>query len=470
MPAGLVQSVPLDRTALAYSQAHVEPGANPVITTASARWSYAASLPLGVDPAEGPNLAVEARLRVVEGKVGVGVLAADERSFVVEKQVEANDGLGACVVLRLPHPAVVGPLIVRNASESGPSKAVLEEVAICRLAPSSSERDFAAGGASEPTDAELPRLVRSLEYLRPLVPYPGWRFDSDWYNADFSFQTRRRLWEYCRSKNWDIAVDLPWYDGLRIELPLLSDAGRQLFVSGCIDPNELSFLEALLKPEMVFVDVGAHLGLYTLYAAGRAAAVWSFEPSSREFAGLRRNIERNKLSGVHAMQLALGSGDRDAELRVAASMHSGQNTLRSFSHAGVVAERVETVGVRRLDRFADEHNLGRIDVIKVDVEQTEHEVFQGAGEILRSMQPWLLLEVSDATSLSHRTHGVELFELLHSFGYVFHAFDHRTGLLVDAAAGHQAGNLVASPARRPLPDDVMAPRRYYFGNSVGAGL
>ncbi|MEX2301079.1 MAG: FkbM family methyltransferase [Bryobacterales bacterium] len=454
---------------LAYSQAHIEHGAKLVITTASERWSYAASLRLGVDPEEGPDLAVEARLRVLEGEIGVGVLAADERSFVVEADAAANNGLGACLFLRLPCPPVVGPLIVRNVSASGPSKAVLEAVSICRLPAPSGLPESAARGASEPTPDEVPGLVRSLEYLRPLVPYPGWRFDSDWNNSDFSFQTRRRLWEYCFSKGWNIAVDLPWYGGQRIELPLLSDAGRQLFIGGCIDPNELAFLDAILKPEMVFADVGAHLGLYTLFAARRTAAVCAFEPSSREYACLQRNIERNKLRGVQALQLALGNADTMAEMRIANSIHSGQNTLHSFSHEGVVAERVETVEVRRLDRLVEEHNLRRIDVLKVDVERSEPEVFQGASEILHSMQPWLVLEVTD-TPGGQKTRSLALFELLHGFGYVFYAFDLRSGLLVEAPPNHRAGNLVAGPSRRPLPEDVMTPHRYYFENSGDAEL
>jgi FkbM family methyltransferase len=460
--ADSVRSVRLDRAELAYGEAGLEPGAQPVITTAAQAWSYAASLPLGVDPAAGADLAVEVRLRVLEGTVGVGVLAADEQSFVVEKMASANHGLGTCLVLRLPCPPVVGPLIVRNGSESGPSKAVLEQVMICRLPPSLPPGPAAGNRASEPSQADVPRLVQSLEYLRPLVPYPGWHFDSDWNNPDFSFQTRRRLWEYCLAKRWDVVVDLPWYGGLRVELPLLSDAGRQLFVSGCIDPNEFAFLDAILTPEMVFVDVGAHLGLYSLFAARRTSAVWAFEPSSREIARLQRNLQRNNLTWVQAEQLALGDAEKTTELLIADAMHSGQNTLHSFSHAGVVSDSVETVEMRRLDHLVEQRGLERLDVLKVDAERSEMEVFEGASRVLRSLQPLLLLEVSPASSASNENRALELREFLYGFGYVFYEFDRRTGLLVGAAENHPAGNLVAVPSRKPLPEDALTARRYYF--------
>jgi FkbM family methyltransferase len=465
--ARVVQAVRLDQASLAYSEARLEPGAEPRITTAPEQWSYAISLPLGVDPAGGPDLAVEARLRVLEGKAGIGVLAGDERSFLVEEEVAANHGLGVCLLLRLPSPPVVGPLIVRNVSAAGRSKVVLEKVTICRLPPAwQVVEESGTGAASEPGRDELPGLVRSLEYLRPLVPYPGWHFDSDWNNPDFSFQTRRRLWEYCLARQWDIVADLPWYGGQRVEIPLLSDAGRQLFVSGCIDPNELAFLDAILQPDMVFVDVGAHLGLYTMYAAQRTAAVWAFEPSSREFGRLRRNLERNRLSDVQALPLALGNTDGRAELHIADPMHSGQNTLHSFSHEGVRSEHAETVEVVRLDRFVDERNLQRLDVLKVDTEQSELQVFEGAAEVLRALQPWLLLEVNPASSDSARNSGLALRELLYRCGYRFYQFDRRTGLPVEVLADHQGGNLVAGPAQRPLPQDAMIARRYYFSNGA----
>ncbi len=467
-PAGAVevptiQSVALGKAVLAYAEARLQPGVEPLITTAAQQWSYAVSLPLGVDPAGGADLAVEARLRVLQGKVGVGVLAADEKSFLVEKSVTANGGQSASVVLRLPCPPVIGPLIVRNVSEKGLSQAVLEQVAIRRLPPLEAGEKSAAW--SEPTRDELPALVRSLEYLRPLVPYPGWQFDSDWNNPDFSFQTRRRLWEYCLSRHWDIVVELPWYGGQRIELPLLSDAGRQLFVGGCIDPNEFAFLDAILDPEMVFVDVGAHLGLYTLFAARRAAAVWAFEPSSREFARLESNLRRGGLSGVQVLRRAVGNADKTAQLQIAHAMHSGQNTLHAFSHSGVVSESVETVEVERLDRFAREHELRRLDVLKVDAEQSELEVLEGAREILGSLQPWVLVEMNPAPDAGPRNREVSAF--LGGLGYRFYQFDRGNGRLIEAHGGDAGANLVARPARRSLPDGGQTLRRYYFGNGAG---
>jgi len=71
---------------------------------------------------------------------------------------------------------------------------------------------------------------------------------------------------------------------------------------------ELLYLERVLSPGKVFVDAGANFGIYTLLASkivGEAGRVISFEPSSRVFPVLRRNITLNGFKNVLAFPIAL---------------------------------------------------------------------------------------------------------------------------------------------------------------------
>src|SRR3981081_1239453 len=71
---------------------------------------------------------------------------------------------------------------------------------------------------------------------------------------------------------------------------------------------ELDYLKQILSPGMTFVDAGACYGIYTLAASkmvGQQGRVIAFEPASRVFRVLRKNIELNGLTNVLAYPLAL---------------------------------------------------------------------------------------------------------------------------------------------------------------------
>ena len=81
---------------------------------------------------------------------------------------------------------------------------------------------------------------------------------------------------------------------------------------------------------MVFVDVGANDGYYTLFAArrvGPSGRVVAAEPSSRERAHLQRNLGRNGLDNVSVVPAAIGAAAGLADLHLAHGVHAGHNTL-----------------------------------------------------------------------------------------------------------------------------------------------
>jgi hypothetical protein len=130
------------------------------------------------------------------------------------------------------------------------------------------------------TSEEMFDRARSLAVVRPLVPYAGWTFGADFDNPDLAFRMRRQIWEYCNERKLEVPFVFDWYDGLRLNLYLGNDLSRQLFIAGCVEPNEFAFLAQILCPGMVFIDAGANDGLFTLFASRR---VWP----GRDGVGLR---------------------------------------------------------------------------------------------------------------------------------------------------------------------------------------
>jgi FkbM family methyltransferase len=302
------------------------------------------------------------------------------------------------------------------------------------------------------SESELIAIAESIAFLRPLVPYPKWRFDADLANPDLAFQLRRWIWEYCEARKHEIPIVTPWHSGTRLRLFLGNDTSRQIYVAGCIDPNEFAFIDRFLQPGMTFLDVGANEGVYSIFAAkrvGRRGTVWAFEPSTRELARLQHNLDLNHLT-ARIFPLALSDYAGQAELTIAEDNHAGQNTLGAFAYE-IEAERKDLVEVRPLDDILETNPLSRLDLMKVDVEGAELRLFRGAVATLRKYRPVLLFEVAE-NSLRHQgATRQEVLDFLRAENYLFSNFDPSNGLACTALPGIFDDNMIAVPAEQALP-------------------
>lgn len=138
------------------------------------------------------------------------------------------------------------------------------------------------------------------------------------------------------------------------------------------EAEEHALIAPLLAPEMVFVDIGANVGTYSLFVAARAgpgARVIAFEPHPRTFAKLAYNLAANGASTVDARNLAIAG-------------EAGTMTLYSdgggnVGHASLLREGAgevrggETVEVAPLADVLAQSDVEAIDLLKIDVEGYE---------------------------------------------------------------------------------------------------
>lgn len=308
----------------------------------------------------------------------------------------------------------------------------------------------------ELTAAETEQLTRELTWIRPFGPYPGWRFDCAWTNPAMAPQLRRAIWTYHRDHAPETPLVLDWYDDLRVQTYWGSDESKQLYVGGCIEPNEFVFLADFLQPGMVFFDIGANNGLFTLFASrrvGHLGWVWAFEPSRREFARLQTNLCLNQLANVRAESIAIANYNDTAEMKIAEGQHAGHNTLGCFGHPTDLL-RMEVVHVRSLDRVVADAGLHRIDFIKIDAEGAEYAILDGARTVLREIGPVLLLELFPAALRHQGSDPAAILAILREFDYLVYAFDPATGGPVLTTDDPWEGNIIAAP--RGVP--IMTPR------------
>lgn len=265
-----------------------------------------------------------------------------------------------------------------------------------------------------------------LPATRPKIrPDPGWGYGSGVGEA-----VRRRAWK--RLKRPTLAR---WLYGLRLYLYPGNETSRLLFLTGYYEPNQFYALDKILQAGMTFIDVGANMGLYTLFAAkkvGRRGAVLAIEPSSRDFQRLKANVEENALTNVRLLQVAVSDRQTEAELLVAEEEHSGHNTLGAFGYKDVALRGRERVRVERLDDIVQREGLESVDVIKMDIEGAEFLALQGTRKTLTRYRPLLLIELSDTTLKHQGCNSQQVWELLTEIGYSIYAYDDKIGLPVPA--------------------------------------
>jgi len=234
---------------------------------------------------------------------------------------------------------------------------------------------------------------------------------------------RRAVPSLCR-------VTVPYDDGQsQIHADLRTPLGLGLYRYGHRDAD-IQLVGRLLAPGDVFVDGGAHVGLFTLVAAKRVGAsgrVIAFEPAGEVRQKLLQNVELNGFAQVTVKPLALSSEPGQASFRVFELSGSGLNHLGPAADEG---GRVETVEVTTLDAVLEPAERARVAVVKLDLEGAEHAALRGAAGLLASAHPELLLEI-EASHLTRMGTSVEAVEsLLRTHGYTFY----RTGLDADGTA------------------------------------
>jgi FkbM family methyltransferase len=138
------------------------------------------------------------------------------------------------------------------------------------------------------------------------------------------------------------------------------------------------------RPDGVFVDVGANMGVLTIALArsvGPNGRVVSIEPAPDNFKNLEANVRLNKCTNVVQLNFACSSSDYAGALlapldRRSTGLYSLGGSIYELSQDSVAAQ------VRRLDGLLRSLNVKRIDLLKIDVEGAETEVLIGAGDYL----------------------------------------------------------------------------------------
>ena len=178
---------------------------------------------------------------------------------------------------------------------------------------------------------------------------------------------------------------------------------REIYLRGVWDEGVGGAVRSKIKPGVLFVDVGAHVGYYSLLAASLGAHVIALEPNPPVFEALEANIALNGFS-IDARMIGVGEHSGSAILHTACDSNPGAATLRAVD--GTQCE----IQLDRLDHILTEAPT----LMKLDVEGSEVAALRGAGDRLG---PFVIVEVSEFSLLEMGSSKDELFDLMGRKGY-----------------------------------------------------
>ena len=237
----------------------------------------------------------------------------------------------------------------------------------------------------------------------------------------------------CRRDDW------VWVNrrGLNWWLDLGEGIDLSIYLLGQFEPRLLSAYRRMVTYGDVVLDIGANIGAHTLplgRCVGKSGRVIAFEPTTAAFDRLRRNVEANPELAARIVTEQIMLCDDDGMKpppRLYASWPLHGDAPRHELHLGVA---METTGAKckTLDTVMADRGIGRVSLIKLDVDGHEMEVLRGARRTLARYRPRIIMELAEYSPAAHSDTPNEMLEFLREFGY---RFSDLSGRSIETAEG-----------------------------------
>ncbi|MGI0010743.1 MAG: FkbM family methyltransferase [Nitrosopumilaceae archaeon] len=126
-----------------------------------------------------------------------------------------------------------------------------------------------------------------------------------------------------------------------------------------------------IRKNDIIIDIGAHVGFFTIYAARQApkGKIYAFEPYSKSFNFLRKNIEMNKLGNVITENCAVLKNSGTATLFIDRDFAISNTLFGDETHL-----EKETVTTISMQDIFDKYQIRQVDLLKLDCEGAEFEI------------------------------------------------------------------------------------------------
>ena len=192
------------------------------------------------------------------------------------------------------------------------------------------------------------------------------------------------------------------------------------YYCGLHEFEDMSFLLHYLRPQDLFVDVGANVGSYTILASGHSGChSISFEPVPNTFEHLMENIRFNSINDkVDAYNIAIGS--EEGIINFTTGLDAGNHVVNDSNTDHTIEVKIQT-----LDKALSSQSPV---FIKIDVEGYEYKVLEGAVKVLQNSSLQVLVIEQSTPDKTFGQNNLTIEQLLFENGFklfTYHPWDRK---------------------------------------------
>ena len=201
--------------------------------------------------------------------------------------------------------------------------------------------------------------------------------------------------------------------GFYMKVNPLLDYGVEssLYYTGTYEKGTLHIMKQLLREGDTFVDVGANIGLMSVYASRivkQSGKVYAYEPHPETREILMENIKINQAYNIHVSPFAVGSQKNKSMLYDSPDHNRGAASIAEID----LSAHGYVVNIVTLSEQLDKQDIR---LIKIDVEGYELEALKGAVQIIsRENPPVLIIECSELRKNTFGPKTTPLYDFLKS--------------------------------------------------------
>ena len=215
-----------------------------------------------------------------------------------------------------------------------------------------------------------------------------------------------------------------WIDGSKFYVKTGETSLVLNIYTGLYEFEDMGYLLHVLRPNDLFIDVGANVGSYTILASAvRGASCYSFEPIPETYNRLENNIRLNNIeSKVKALNVGLGCKEGVIKFT---------HDLGAMNRAIVVGESYENainVNITTLDDVLKNESPS---LLKIDVEGFEAAVLEGASETLGKYSLHSVILELNGSGMKYNHNESRIHGIMSDYGFNPYSYDPLSRILLN---------------------------------------
>ena len=165
------------------------------------------------------------------------------------------------------------------------------------------------------------------------------------------------------------------------------------------------------------LDIGAHIGIYSLNLYRTAKTIYAFEPEKNNYNQFIKNVKSNYINNIHVYNKAVSNEKKNSVKLFLSEFNKGLHSLYLRN-----TNKYQVVNTTTVDSFVRQYKVENIKLIKIDVEGSELDVLKGARITVTKYHPKIIIEINKYRLLASKVQPNEIYNTLSLMGYSCHTF------------------------------------------------